>query len=148
VHADSLQLLPPSSDGDQDDELGTVKYYRRRSPAHLVPEKRRRLRRIDRAAPSNHHARHPQILALHLSHDPACYNPPKDLDIKIDALTPIVERGFAAAKDDIADVKHELKGDIARVQEQVNSIEAELKSTRVESRLGDLETKVFGAPRR
>jgi len=29
---------------------------------------------------------------------------------------------------------------------QVNSIE--LKSTRVETRLGDLETKVFGAPRR
>jgi hypothetical protein len=72
----------------------------------------------------------------------------KDLDIKIDALTSIVVRGFTAAKDDIADVKHELKGDIARVQEQVNSIEAELKSTRVESRLGDLETKVFGAPRR
>jgi hypothetical protein len=72
----------------------------------------------------------------------------KDLNKKIDALTTIVEKGFAAAKDDMAYVKHELKGDIARVQEQVNSIEAELKSTRVESRLGDLETKVFGAPRR
>ena len=72
----------------------------------------------------------------------------KDLDKKIDALTSIVEKGFAAAKDDIADVKHELKGDIARVQEQINSIKSELKNTRVESRLGDLETKVFGAPRR
>ena len=53
-----------------------------------------------------------------------------------------------AAAYDIANVKHELKGDIARVQEQVNSIEAELKSTRIETRLGDLETKVFGALRR
>ena len=53
-----------------------------------------------------------------------------------------------ATKDDIADLKIELKGDIARVQEQVNSIEAELKYGRYESRLGKLEDKVFGAPRR
>ncbi|MCZ7594317.1 MAG: hypothetical protein M5U16_04885 [Hyphomicrobium sp.] len=33
-------------------------------------------------------------------------------------------------KDDIADLKIELKTDIARVQEQVNSIEAELTATR------------------
>jgi hypothetical protein len=53
-----------------------------------------------------------------------------------------------ATKDDIADLKIELKGDIARVQEQVNSIEAELKYGRYETRLGKLEDKVFGAPRR
>jgi hypothetical protein len=57
-------------------------------------------------------------------------------------------KGIAAAKDDIADVKHELKGDIGRVQEQVNSIESELENTHFESRRGDLETKVFGASRR
>lgn len=59
-----------------------------------------------------------------------------------------MEKGFAAAKDDIADLKQELKGDIARVQDQVNSIEAELKYGRYETRLGKLEEKVFGAPRR
>ena len=53
-----------------------------------------------------------------------------------------------ATKDDIADLKQELKGDIARVQEQVNSIETELKHGRYETRLGNLEQKVFGAPRR
>ena len=53
-----------------------------------------------------------------------------------------------ATKDDIADLKIELKGDIARVQEQVNSIEVELKHGRYETRLGKLEEKVFGAPRR
>jgi hypothetical protein len=40
------------------------------------------------------------------------------------------------------------KDDIARLQEQVNSIEAELKYGRYETRLGKLEEKVFGAPRR
>jgi ribosome-interacting GTPase 1 len=49
-----------------------------------------------------------------------------------------------ATKYDIANVQ----GDIARVQEQVNSIEAELKHGRYETRLGKLEDKVFGAPRR
>jgi hypothetical protein len=53
-----------------------------------------------------------------------------------------------ATKDDIADLKIELKGDIARVQEQANSIETELKHGRYETRLGKLEDKVFGAPRR
>jgi hypothetical protein len=48
-----------------------------------------------------------------------------------------------ATKDDIANVQ----ADIARVHEQVNSIEAELKYGRYETRLGKLEDKVFGAPR-
>jgi len=62
-----------------------------------------------------------------------------------DMLTYVVKH--MATKDDIADLKIELKGDIARVQEQVNSIEAELKYGRYEQRLGNLEDKVFGAPR-
>lgn len=53
-----------------------------------------------------------------------------------------------ATKNDIADLKTELKGDIARVQEQVNSIEAQLRHGRYETRLGKLEEKVFGASRR
>jgi hypothetical protein len=40
------------------------------------------------------------------------------------------------------------KDRVVALHTQVNSIEAELKSTRVETRLGELETKVFGAPRR
>jgi chromosome segregation ATPase len=70
------------------------------------------------------------------------------IDDRTGKLDTRMEKSFAAAKDDITDLKHELKGDIAGVQEQVNSIESELKSMRVESRLGDLETKVFGAPGR
>jgi hypothetical protein len=67
---------------------------------------------------------------------------------RMDQLESVVEKGFAAAKDDIADLKQELKGDIARVHEQVNSIEAQLKHGRYETRLADLEEKVFGAARR
>jgi SepF-like predicted cell division protein (DUF552 family) len=69
------------------------------------------------------------------------------LDAKIDKLDERMERGFAAIADDIADVRSELKGDIARVQEQVNSIEAQLRETKIEVRLGKLEEEVFGAPR-
>ena len=70
------------------------------------------------------------------------------VDAKVGTLEKRMERGFAAIADDIADVRSELKGDIARVHEQVNSIEAELKHGRYETRLGNLETKVFGTPRR
>ena len=63
-----------------------------------------------------------------------------------DMLTHVVKH--MATKDDIADLKIELKSDVARVAEQVNSIETELKYGRYESRLGKLEDKVFGAPRR
>ena len=62
-------------------------------------------------------------------------------------LARLIEKGFAAAKDDLEDVKHELKGDIARVQVQVNSIEAQLRQGRYETRLGNLEEKVFGEAR-
>lgn len=59
-----------------------------------------------------------------------------------DMLTHVVKH--MATKDDIINVE----ASIARVQEQVNSIEAELKYGRYETRLGNLEQKVFGAPRR
>jgi hypothetical protein len=40
------------------------------------------------------------------------------------------------------------KEQVLGLQTQVNSIEAELKNTRTETRLGDLEEKVFGEGRR
>ena len=52
-----------------------------------------------------------------------------------------------ATKDDIADMKHELKGDIGRVQEQVNSIEAQLRLGRYETRLGNAPRAPLGIAR-
>ena len=40
------------------------------------------------------------------------------------------------------------KEQIVALHAQVNSIEAQLRDTKIETRLGDLEEKVFGAPRR
>jgi hypothetical protein len=74
------------------------------------------------------------------------------IDAKLDKLDERMERGFAAVADDIADVRRELtdtklelKGDIVRVQEQVTSIEGQLRNGRYESRLTKLESEVFGA---
>ena len=56
-----------------------------------------------------------------------------------------------ATKDDVAEVRRELKGDIVRVSEQVASIETQLRDMRhvkLHSRVADLEEKVFGAARR
>ena len=55
-----------------------------------------------------------------------------------------------ATKDDIAEVRRELKGDIVRVSEQVASIETEIrgmKHTELHARVADIEEKVFGAAR-
>ena len=52
-----------------------------------------------------------------------------------------------ATKDDIAELRTELKGDIAAVHTQVNSIERQLRETKTEIRLADIEEKVFGASR-
>src|SRR5262245_53989015 len=49
-------------------------------------------------------------------------------------------------KDDIAALRTELKGDIANPQTQVNSIEQQLRETRIEVRLGSLEEKSSVAP--
>ena len=55
-----------------------------------------------------------------------------------------------ATKDDVAEARRELKGDIIRVSEQVASIETQLrdmKHTKLHARVADLEEKVFGAAR-
>ena len=78
---------------------------------------------------------------------------------KIDALTSIVEKGFAASDrrfgaiaEDIADIKREMatKDQIVALHGQVNSIETELrgmKHTKLHARVANLEEKVFGAAR-
>ena len=55
-----------------------------------------------------------------------------------------------ATKDDVAAVRTELKGDIVRVGEQVASIEIQLRGmhhVKLQSRVADLEEKVFGKAR-
>jgi hypothetical protein len=83
----------------------------------------------------------------------------KTLEQKIDALTSIVEKGFAASDskfgaiaEDIADIKHDMatKDQVLALHTQVNSIETELrgmKHTKLQARVADLEEKVFGASR-
>jgi hypothetical protein len=78
---------------------------------------------------------------------------------KIDALTNIVEKGFAAvagdiadAKNDIAGIKHDMatKDQVFALQTQVNAIETDIrgmKHTKLQSRVADLEEEVFGAAR-
>jgi len=46
-----------------------------------------------------------------------------------------------ATKDDVADLRRELKGDILTVQTQMNAIELQLRETRTEVRIGALEEK-------
>ena len=55
-----------------------------------------------------------------------------------------------ATKEDIADIRREMatKEQFAALHAQVNSIEAQLRETKIEVRLGNLEEEVFGAPRR
>jgi hypothetical protein len=74
----------------------------------------------------------------------------KTLDQKIDELTTIVEKGFAAVAIDIDRLEEKMatKEQVIALHTQVNSIENELRDTKIEVRLGDLEAKVFGAPRR
>ena len=62
------------------------------------------------------------------------------------------ERGFAAVADDIADIKHDMarKDQIIALHTQVNSIETDLrgmKHVKLETRVADLEDKVFGKTR-
>ena len=55
-----------------------------------------------------------------------------------------------ATKDDITGLRTELKGDIGALATQVNSIETQLrdmKHTKLQSRVADLEEKVFGETR-
>ena len=71
------------------------------------------------------------------------------LEQKIDALTNIVEKGFAAVAGDIADIKETMatKEQIITLHTQVNSIETQLRDmrhTKLHSRVADLEERVFG----
>lgn len=73
----------------------------------------------------------------------------KSLEQKIDALTSIVEKGFAAVAEDIGDIREKMatKDQVLALQTQVNSIEQQLRQTKSEVRLADLEEKVFGRAR-
>ena len=57
-----------------------------------------------------------------------------------------MDRGFGAVAEDIS--KLATKDQVLALHVQVNSIEGQLKETRTEARLGNLEEKVFGAARR
>jgi hypothetical protein len=61
-----------------------------------------------------------------------------------------MDKGFAAVAEDVGDIREKMatKDQILALQSQVNSIEQQLRETRIEVRLGSLEEKVFGAPRR
>ena len=59
-------------------------------------------------------------------------------------------RDHMATKDDIRDLKSELKGDFVHLGEQVASIETDIrgmKRAQLEFRVADLEEKVFGKSR-
>jgi hypothetical protein len=59
-------------------------------------------------------------------------------------------RDHMATKEDIGDLKSELKHDILRLSEQVTSIEGDIRSmkrAKLEFRVADLEEKVFGKSR-
>jgi hypothetical protein len=74
------------------------------------------------------------------------------LEHKIDALTSIVEKGFAAVAGDIADIKRDTatKDQIIALHTQVNSIETQLRGmnhVKLQSRVANLEEEVFGEVR-
>lgn len=67
---------------------------------------------------------------------------------KIDKLTTIVEKGFAAVAEDIS--KLATKDQVFALHTQVSSIEVELrdmKHTKLHARVADLEEKVLGKTR-
>jgi hypothetical protein len=79
----------------------------------------------------------------------------KTLEQKIDSLTSIVEKGFAASDrkfgalaEDVADIRETMatKDQVFALQTQVNSIERHLRETRTEIRLGDLEPRIPHGP--
>ncbi len=89
------------------------------------------------------------------------------LENKIDKLTKLVEtiaedvvgidarmeKGFGAVAEDVARIDARMDGlatkdQVYALQTQVNSIEQQLRDTKTEVRLGKLEEKVFGSPRR
>jgi ABC-type phosphate transport system auxiliary subunit len=79
----------------------------------------------------------------------------RSVEDKIDALTTIVEKGFAAVAGDIASINERMdklatKDQVIALHTQVNSIETQLrgmKHVKLQSRVADLEEKVFGETR-
>ena len=77
------------------------------------------------------------------------------LEDKIDALTSIVEKGFAAVAGDIGSINERIetlatKEQIISLHGQVNAIEANIRGmqhVKLHSRVADLEEKVFGQTR-
>ena len=67
------------------------------------------------------------------------------MDQRMEKGFALMEKGFSAVADDIS--KLATKEDVAGVSIQVNSIERQLRETKANTRLSDLEEKVFGAPR-
>ena len=73
--------------------------------------------------------------------------------ITLETLAAQMQKGFASADrkfealaDDIS--KLATKDQVIALQTQVNSIERQLRETRTEVRLGNLEEKVFGTARK
>jgi hypothetical protein len=79
----------------------------------------------------------------------------RSVEDKIDALTTIVEKGFAAVAGDIASINERMdklatKDQVIALHTQVNSIETQLrgmKHVKLHSRVADLEEEVFGETR-
>ena len=70
------------------------------------------------------------------------------LEQKIDALTSIVEKGFAAVAEDIS--KLATKEQIIALHTQVTGIETDIKTTigyKLPSRMADVEEELFGKAR-
>jgi hypothetical protein len=71
------------------------------------------------------------------------------LSDQITSLASNMEKGFAAVADDITDIKHNMatKDQVLELQTQVNGIEGQLRETKINRRLGDLEVDLFGKAR-
>lgn len=72
--------------------------------------------------------------------------------LTLEDLATDLHKGFAAIADDIADIKNDMatKAQIATLHTQVNAIETQLrdmKHVKLQSRVADLEEKVFGTAR-
>ena len=71
---------------------------------------------------------------------------------RVDEMDARMEKGFGAVAADITDIKRDMatKDHVIALGTQVNSIETQLrgmKHAKLESRVADLEDKVFGATR-
>ena len=78
------------------------------------------------------------------------YNSLMAKKITLEDIARLMEKGFAAVATDIAAIRNEMatKEQLFGLQTQVSAIEAQLRETRIEIRLSDLEEKFFGAPGR